>query len=284
MKSYKEIERLCQESNAKLGHIGVTYLGYPIPLLSKGSGRGGALLVGGVHAREYITSYLLFELIKRYNGDYRIDCAPALNIDGVLLSRRGESLFPKNSRCYGNLVELNGGEDFTLWKANIRGVDLNTNFDAEWGTGASNVRYPAAENYIGPFPGSEKETTAIVDRLEEYNYDIVVAYHSKGEEVYYGFGGDFSGKAYGERVAAHLGYQLKTTPNSAGGLKDYCVLNGIFSLTIEVGEDCYPHPYPMKELPSLIEKHQGSLELFAEIGVELAGRINEKGDSRGKEG
>ncbi|MDD4315870.1 MAG: M14 family zinc carboxypeptidase [Clostridia bacterium] len=273
MKSYKEIERLAQQSGAALDYIGVTYLGYPIPLLTKGRGEGGVLLVGGVHAREYITSYLLFELMKEYCGEGRIDCVPALNIDGILLSRLGKKLFPKAQAAYRGLLEMNGGRDFAQWKANIRGVDLNTNFDAEWGTGLMNVRRPGAENYIGPFPESENETRAVVERLRKYPYDIVVAYHSKGEEIYFGFGEEFGNKHHAEKVADMLGYALKTSVGSAGGLKDYCVRCGTFGLTIEVGEDRFPHPYPMKELPRLINKHKGSLELFSTIGAQIAGRI-----------
>lgn len=278
MKSYKEIEKLTAESRAAIDYVGVTYLGYPIPLLTKGSGEGGVLLVGGVHAREFITSYLLFELIKNYDGANRIDCVPILNIDGVLLSRLGKKLFPKKSNgALGGLIEMNSGRDFSMWKANIRGVDLNTNFDAEWGTGQLNTREAGAENYIGPFAESENETRAIAERLERHRYDIVVAYHSKGEEIYYGFGDDFRHKQQAEKVAEHLGYQLKTSIGSAGGLKDYCVTKGTFALTIEVGEDRFPHPYPMKELPKLIQKHTGSLELFSSIGAQIAGRIYDTG-------
>jgi g-D-glutamyl-meso-diaminopimelate peptidase len=282
MKSYKEIEKLAEESGAAIEYIGVTYLGYPIPLLTKGAGDGGTLLVGGVHAREYITSYLLFELIKNYQGELRIDCVPILNIDGVLLSRMGRKLFPSKHGAYRELLEMNGGKDFSMWKANIRGVDINTNFDAEWGSGLLNIREPGAENYIGPFAESENETRAVIDRLS-HGYDMVVAYHSKGEEIYYGFGEDLSHKEQALRVADFLGYQLKTSAGSAGGLKDYCVLKGIFALTIEVGEDRFSHPYPMKELPKLIKKHTGSLELFNSIGAQIAGRIYDTGAGRGAE-
>lgn len=278
MKSYKEIEKLVAESRANIDYIGVTYLGYPIPILTKGVGDGGALIVGGVHAREFITSYLLFELIKNYDGASRVDCVPILNIDGVLLSRLGKKLFPsKSGGAFGELIEMNSGRDFSMWKANIRGVDLNTNFDAEWGTGLLNTREPGAENYIGPFAESENETRAIVERLKARRYDIVVAYHSKGEEIYYGFGEDFDHKEHAQSVADYLGYSLKTSVGSAGGLKDYCVTKGTFALTIEVGEDRFPHPYPMKELPKLIQKHTGSLELFGSIGAQIAGRIHDSG-------
>lgn len=272
MKSYIELENCIKKCNGKISHIGVTHMGYPIPLITKGTNKNKAriLLVGSVHAREYITSYLLCELMKEYNGDCIIDCVPMLNIDGVLLSRQGKNLFPPSSELYNKLVLLNKGEDFSLWKANIRGVDLNVNFNANWGSGIQNVKYAGSENYIGTYPESEKETKAIVGLLYKQSYDVIIAYHSKGEEIYYGYGNDKSNNDLAQQVANFLDYELKTSDNSAGGLKDYIVKElHKFALTIEVGEDRFSHPYPMVELPTLIQKHKGSLELFCDIGEQL---------------
>lgn len=275
MISYNELESCIQNCNGKISHIGITHLGYPIPMVTKGNGqqKPRILLVGGVHAREYITSYLLCALLKEYNGDCVIDCVPLLNIDGVLLSRLGKQLFGRNDNLYKKLVALNKSEDFALWKGNIRGVDLNVNFNADWGSGAQNVRQAGSENYIGPYPESENETRAIIGLLYKKQYDMVIAYHSKGEEVYYGYGTDKSNKDLSEKIADFLHYDLKTSDNSAGGLKDYVIkVLHKFALTIEVGEDRFSHPYPMLELPKLIDLHKGSLELFCNIGETLCTR------------
>ncbi|HHU43420.1 MAG: M14 family zinc carboxypeptidase [Bacillota bacterium] len=268
MKSYQEIEKYVEMLGGDVGYIGVTYLGYPIPVITKGrENNKRILLVGGVHAREYITSYLLFELIKEYDGECLIDCVPVLNIDGMLLSRLGLGMFDNKGLCE-ELLRLNqNSEDFSLWKANIRGVDLNVNFDADWGGGEQNILYPASANYIGPYPHSEKETQAIVELINKKDYNMIVAYHSKGEEIFYGFGDNLKHKKKAQKVADFLGYELKTSQGSAGGLKDYAVdkLNK-FSITIEVGEDRFPHPYPMGELENLVKRHRGSLELFCKLG------------------
>ncbi|MFW5780615.1 MAG: M14 family zinc carboxypeptidase, partial [Bacillota bacterium] len=189
MNSYKEIETYLHLTGGDISYIGVTYLGHPIPIITKGRGCSDKriLLVGGVHAREYITSYLLFELIKEYDGDCIIDCVPILNIDGVLLCRRGLNIFKNKDLCKELLGLNDNNPDFSLWKANIRGVDINVNFDTDWGQGEQNILYPAAANYIGAHPHSEKETLAIVELLKKKDYNMIAAYHSKGEEVYYGY-------------------------------------------------------------------------------------------------
>ncbi len=272
MLSYNEIEKNLCLTQGKISYVGVTHLGYPIPMVTKGINESTKiLLVGGVHAREYITSYLLCHLMRQYRGDCQIDCIPILNIDGVLLSRLGRELFPADSKVYEELLYLNGGNnDFSQWKANIRGVDINVNFDADWGTGLLNTKKAGSQNYIGLYPESENETKSLVELLHRNDYNMVVAYHSKGEEIYYGYKEDKRYHNQSQRVADLLGYQLKMSDNSAGGLKDYVVQQmNKYAITIEVGEDRFNHPYPLSELDNLLQKHQGSLELFCKIGEEI---------------
>ena len=66
---------------------------------------------------------------------------PMTNPDGVRLAQEGAG-FIRNKELKKNLLQINGGPDFSLWKANINGVDLNTNFDARWGQGKRNVFFP----------------------------------------------------------------------------------------------------------------------------------------------
>lgn len=260
----------CEKSGGCLTIIGETVLGYGIPMLTKGSGEEKILLIGGTHAREHIASNLLFELFERYKGDYRIDCVPVLNIDGVLLARNGLNALPLRMRDREYLLKLNKSRDFSLWKANIRGVDINVNFDAGWGEGKENVMCPGPESYIGKYPGSEPETRAVEKLLNKKDYALAVSYHSKGEEVYFGFRDDNRYREQAERFSKYLSYQLKETPGSAGGIKDYWTkTTGRLGLTVEVGSDSFPHPYPESELDNLIKRHEGSLELLTEIGKEL---------------
>ncbi len=264
-------ETLLKEINSlgKVSFIGTTTLGYKIPLVRIGQGQPKALIVASVHAREYITTILLNNLLASYRKKIAIDYVPMLNIDGVLLATNGLSIV-KDDCLKDKLLKLNGGSyDFSLWKADINGVDINVNFDADWGKGAQNITYPAPENFIGNAPESQLETKSIVKVLEN-NYPLVAAYHSKGEVVYWGYGDNYNHYLYAKKYADFVGYELTKSHGSVGGLKDYYALKyqGL-GITIEVGEDRFSHPYPLSELDNLIKKHTGSIELLAQMGEEI---------------
>jgi len=71
-------------------------------------------------------------------------------------------------------------------KANAAGVNLNRNFPTpHWGS----ELVPGDTDYPGPEAASEPETKALVDLMQRYNYNAMVDFHSKGQEVYYGKGG-----------------------------------------------------------------------------------------------
>ncbi len=252
-------------------------LGYKIPMVRIGCGKPKVLIVASVHAREHITTTLLNELLARYDGKTAIDYIPVLNIDGVLLATNGSSIV-KDEKLRLRLLEYNGGsEDFSLWKANILGVDINVNFNADWGEGEQNVTAPGPENYIGIAPNSETETRLIVETLKN-DYPVVAAYHSKGEVIYWGYEHNFRHYHYAKKFADFLGYELTRSEGSAGGLKDYYALNyrGL-GITVEVGEDRFSHPYPESELPNLLKKHTGSIELLCKMGEEIA-KLHGEGD------
>ena len=134
------------------------------------------------------------------------------------------------------------GASHTMWKANARGVDLNVNFDAEWGRGALNSRTPGGSNYIGPKPLSESESRALAAFTLKVRPFVTFSFHTKGGEVYWQFmgGGDRRGA---ELLAAATGYKIKLTPGSAGGYKDWCIQKlGIPAYTVECGSDGLSHP------------------------------------------
>jgi g-D-glutamyl-meso-diaminopimelate peptidase len=267
MKYETLIEKL--KNLGEISYLGTTRLGYKIPMVHIGCGKAKALIVASVHAREHITTTLLNELMLSYDKKIAIDYIPILNIDGVMLATNG-LLVVKDNDLKQKLLALNDGkDDFSLWKANIDGVDINVNFDADWGEGAQNVTYPHSENYIGNEPNGEIETKVIVDVLKN-NYPLVAAYHSKGEVVYWGYEHNFKHYAFAKKYADFVGYELTRSEGSAGGLKDYYALKyqGL-GITVEIGEDRFPHPYPLDELDNLIKKHTGSIELLAQMGEEI---------------
>ena len=168
------------EQGAKVFTIGYTVLGRPIKCVVKGNLNGPCVLVqASMHAREYITTPLVIEMMKNYNGNVGVWCVPMVNVDGVLLCQYGlKSVTDPSLKKF--LLDVNGGsEDFSLWKANARAVDLNVNYNAKWGEGRQNVTYPAPSDYIGEFPVSEPENVALRDFTNKLQPSVTLSYHKR---------------------------------------------------------------------------------------------------------
>lgn len=200
--------------------IGYSFQGREIFAFHTGESTGKQFIsVYAVHAREWITAYLAVRHLKIGTsvGGWII---PLLNPDGAQISQT----------------------KYPLWKANARGVDLNCNFDAEWGTGRLNTRVRSGENCIGDYPFSETETLALKNFTERVHPAVTLSWHTKGEEIYWLFGGkgDLAGA---ELLSAATGYRHKIIYGSAGGYKDWCLSKlDIPSYTIECGSDSLNHP------------------------------------------
>lgn len=220
MDIYEEVGAAYSKYRKKKCVIGYSYCGRDIYAFHVGKSYGGQFIaVCGVHAREWICARLALKFIREKTaaGGWII---PLLNPDGAVLSQTKRP----------------------LWKANFRGVDLNCNFDADWGTGALNAKTRGAENCIGDYPLSEPESAALVRFTGEVRPFITFSFHTKGGEIYWEYGGrgDFGGA---KLIAAYTGYIPRRITGSAGGYKDWCIKSlNIPSYTVECGGDFLSHP------------------------------------------
>ena len=223
-----------------------------------------AIFLSSIHARENITTDLVFELIKRgcFNDLKCINLSFILmaNPDGVELEQFGLECF--NKKTQKKLIEMNGGsKDFSMWKANAVGVDINNNFDARFGTNVG-AKKPASQGFVGRRKNSEKETKAIVKYTKKIKPFITISYHTKGEEIYYNFFQEGKrlerDRIIAEKFAQITGYVIKNVENSSsGGYKDWCVEKlKIPALTIEVGSDYLSHPITRENLEEIFEKNK----------------------------
>ncbi len=259
----EEIEMLCSHG-VEVGSIGNSTMGQRIPYIFVGDKGGKCLIVQcAIHAREHITSLLGLCMAKHLLVGKRLEggvyIVPMVNVDGVRLCQEGLGWI-EDKTIKSNLIAINGGTDFAMWKANIRGVDLNVNFDAMWGKGDNNQYYKGDSNYIGQYPLSEKESRALVDFTLAVNPIATLSYHSKGEVVYWQFGQEQArldrDRHYADAIASHTGYTLVDGQGSVGGYKDWCIDSlGIPSYTIEVGDDSLSHPLPYSEIQSILDKN-----------------------------
>ena len=223
-----------------------------------------AIFVSSIHARENITTDLIFEMIERNLFDdikkFNLSFIVMANPDGVEIQSGNLQSFSKWRQK--KLLKMNNGlSDFSLWKANSFGVDLNNNFDARWGTNVHSKNH-SSHGFVGKKPFSENETRAIRKYTQKMNPFITISYHTKGEEIYFNF---FQGKRelvrdekIAKKFADSTGYKIKNVESvSSGGYKDWCVEKlKIPAITIEVGSDDLSHPISKENLSEIFEKNK----------------------------
>ncbi len=213
-----------------------------------------------IHAREWITSLLALKLISNFSSDCIVYFIPVANPDGVALSLKGlRSVNEKSRKDF--LKNINGSDDFSLWKANADGVDLNVNFNAKWGEGIKNVFEPSSENYVGSRFESEPETQALVNFTRFIKPVATLSFHTKGEEIYWYFNQNEKNSRRDLKIAKALavatGYKIKCISGSVGGYKDWCISElKIPAFTVEVGGDNLSHPITEKYIDDIYDKNK----------------------------
>ncbi|MBQ8685087.1 MAG: hypothetical protein IJ514_02825 [Clostridia bacterium] len=264
MDIYKLIGKFYEQADCEKTVIGKSLLGRKLYAVKIGDGSPVGLVHYAIHGREYITAKLAVTHFQ--TGLYKGSCwlIPLMNPDGALLSEVGLSSI-KRERLQKLLLQLNGGDrDFSLWKANARGVDLNVNFDAHWGTGVKNAFEAGSENYIGKKPFSEPETLALKRFTEKIKPDYTVSYHTKGEEIYWYFYQSMRTCLRDKKLATALskstGYPLAYAKGSVGGYKDWCIKAlQIPSFTVEAGSDEFVHPLGKTGLKNIVKHNRFAL-------------------------
>ena len=275
-----------QEEGLELFNAGKSVLGKNILATHLGDYSGPQVLIqAGIHAREWITSLLLVEMARNlHNNDLvkggGIYFIFLTNPDGTEIALDGiNSADCEITKQYLTIAN-NGSTDFSKYKANINLVDLNTNFDANWGGGIQNVFCPATENFVGFYPNSEREVQSLINFTLKNKPLITISYHSKGNVIYYGFENQTEenltrDKDIGNALSAVTGYPLIFTENSTGGYKDWCIdkLN-IPAYTIEVGDDSYSHPLGEELLPEIYIRNKDVPLVALEKAKEYSNRID----------
>ena len=259
-----EIELLKKKYNVKV--IGKTKFNRKIFAVERiiNKSFSTAIFVGGVHARENITCDLLVKMLNENLFDeidnFNLSFVVMANPDGVDLQSGNITIFP--AKWQKKLIDMNNGSsDFSMWKANALGVDINNNFDAKFGTNTHSDK-PCMSGFCGNKAESELETKALVQYTLKTKPFFTISYHSKGEEIYYDFYQDKRRKGrdkkIAEKFAKSTGYTIKSTQEvSSGGYKDWCVQKlKIPAITIEVGDDDWQHPISKNHLQEIYEKNK----------------------------
>lgn len=258
----------------KVRQIGESVLGKPIQEIKVGKGKLKVHINASFHANEWITTAILMRLLNHYllllaNGQSimgipasqlyskaELTIVPMVNPDGVDLVLSGP---PDN--LSQELIELNGGKtDFTDWKANIRGIDLNNQFPANWEIEKERKipKKPASRDYPGNRPLSEPEAIAMAELANSTHIDRLLCFHTQGEEFYWGYEGKEPSEA--EQLAREFtelsGYESIRYIDSHAGYKDWFIQQ--FEkpgFTIELGNGV--NPLPISQFDSIYKKVKG---------------------------
>lgn len=253
--------------------IGYSVLGKSIPAIKLGGGPKKVQYNGSFHANEWITTLALMKFIEDYAKAYSSGATlrgrsikplyeqttlwiiPMVNPDGVELVQEGVT--PRNP-FYNQLLAWNEGSfDFSRWKANIRGVDLNDQFPANWEEEKARRERegPGPRDYPGTEPLTEPEAKAVAAFTRNNNFDRVIAFHTQGQEIYYNYR-DLEppeSVTIAERFAKVSGYRPVKLTGSDAGFKDWFIQTYRRpGFTIEAGIGV--NPLPLSQFPSIYDE------------------------------
>ena len=275
-----------QDEGLEIFNAGKSVLGKNILATHVGDYSGPQILIqGGIHAREYITSLLMVEQARNLFNNNLVKGGGIYfifntNPDGAELVLDGLNSVPCNITKQYLTLANNGSENFSQYKANINLVDLNTNFDANWGGGSQNVTCPSTEDFIGFYPNSEREVNSLIDFTLKNKPLLTISYHTKGNVIFYGFEGQSEqdlnrDREIGTRFSELTGYPLILTENSTGGYKDWAIQKlRIPSYTFEVGDETLPHPLGIETLPEIYIRNKDVPLLALDLAKEYAKNID----------
>jgi g-D-glutamyl-meso-diaminopimelate peptidase len=294
------------DSILKYVTIGESHDNRDIVLLKLGVGQKYFICSGGVHGREIINPIILLKIIEYYADlymnfrqsklalkrklsnsvanikeeyelmlygaciyellqTYTILFVPLLNPDGFMIAQKG----------YGVLRDVvlrqigeNSKVDYTEWKANGRGVDINRNFPSQfWRC-----------KFEGDYPASEKETKALIRLFHEYPSVGFLDFHSRGKTIYYyrnKMSDHYNKKQLeiGTRLCEITGYELvppqeEIDDGDSGGNTVHYYSETFYkpALTIETVEDEAEFPMSDKYLASTYDEIK---HVISEFGFKL---------------
>ncbi|MBB6452298.1 g-D-glutamyl-meso-diaminopimelate peptidase [Salirhabdus euzebyi] len=257
--------------------IGKSVMNKPIPELVIGKGTKKVHVNGSFHANEWITTPIIMTFLNDYllaltnqqpirglnmNPYYEevlLSVVPMVNPDGVNLVIEGP---PEEEAYRQQVLNINNGStDFSNWKANIRGVDLNNQYPAKWEIEAERKeQQPAPRDYPGEQPLTEPEAIAIAELTGNRGFNRALAFHTQGEVIYWGFENLAPPEA--ETIVNEFtrvsGYAPIQTVDSYAGYKDWFIQKWRRpGFTIELGQGVNPLP-----LAQFDEIYQESLGIF----------------------
>ena len=265
--------------------IGSSVLGRNMPELLIGNGAKRVHYNGSFHANEWITTPIIMTFLNDYllsltnqqqirgistpslYQQTTLSIVPMVNPDGVDLVLHGP---PENEPWRSQVIEWNKGSlDFSGWKANIRGVDLNDQFPAKWELERErNPKVPGPRDYGGEKPLSEPEAIAMANLTRNMDFARVLAFHTQGKVIYWGFENlePPENEVLAQEFSRVSGYEPVKTTNSYAGYNDWFIQDWRRpGFTVELGMGV--NPLPLSQFDEIYEDVLGIFlaGLYAEV-------------------
>ena len=257
--------------------IGTSVMGKEITELRIGIGKKRVHVNGSFHANEWITTPVLMRFLNEYllaltnKGSIRglqierffnsvmLSIVPMVNPDGVDLVIHGA---PYEEPYRSWVISINqGNPDFSLWKANIRGVDLNNQFPALWEReAATKEQSPSPRDYPGSAPLTESEAIAMANLTKQSDFHRVLAFHTQGKVIFWGFENlePQDSRRLADEFARVSGYTPIAYTKSYAGYKDWFIQEWRRpGFTIELGRGM--NPLPLSQFEEIYQESLGIL-------------------------
>lgn len=256
--------------------IGYSVLGNPLIELIIGCGPKKVHMNGSFHANEWITSAIMMKWlndylrklvlneyfsskpVREFYENITLSYVPMVNPDGINLVLGSHET---DVEIRKQAIQLNGGStDFSNWKSNVRGVDLNNQYPAFWEIEKRRKpqKTPSPRDYPGDRPLSEPEAMAMAELAKRSLFDIILAFHTQGEEIYWGYlnyepeVSELIVKDY-ERAS---GYKAVQTIDSHAGFRDWFIKEFRKpGFTVELGAGT--NPLPLSQFDEIDRKANG---------------------------
>lgn len=268
--------------------IGRSVLRNDIPAIIFGEGERKVMYNASHHANEWITSVVLMKYLEEICLKYvkgeeiygipareiyenaRITFIPMVNPDGVNLVT-GELTAVSGAYQYARSITPPDIPFPAGWAANIRGVDLNSNYPAKWEEAretkfALGYTSPGPVEYVGSAPLSEPESRAMAGYTDKNSFELTLSYHTQGEVIFPDFPGydPPESREYAKAFSGASGYALSEPgPLSAfAGYKDWFIQTfNRPGYTIECGKG--QNPIPISQFGKIYGDNLGILTLAA---------------------
>lgn len=268
---------------------GESVLGRPLWGLRWGEGPRRVLYSAAHHGNEWITATLLLNFAEELCAAYAaesgifgveaealwnkatIELAPLVNPDGVDLVT-GAMEDAAILREVAALAAAYPTIPFPAgWKANIRGVDLNLQYPANWEEAraikfAQGYTQPGPRDFVGEAPLSAPESRALYHHTLGFDPERILAFHTQGEVIYWKYL-DYEppgSRELAQRFSAVSGYAHEETPYASAfaGYKDWYIEHfNRPGYTVEAGLG--ENPLPLSQFPEIRQRCLGIMTLCA---------------------